>query len=177
MGWKQEAVLGVPEGQVGVMAYMQAGALFRALKFAVRRTRLEAYLISISLVAAATFLGMTVFNLVPGASLSLIYLIAIMITAQLYGLWPAILCSFLGILAWDFFFTSPYFSLELESERDVFTLIFFLITALVMSGITAVVRHQNRQLSLLADKNQNLYDFARELASIGSIEAITASKV
>jgi two-component system sensor histidine kinase KdpD len=173
MDTKREAKLSVPESHAGI-AHAQAGALLRTLRFAVRRTRLEAYLISISLVATATFLGMAAFNLVPGASLSLIYLVAIMITAQLYGLWPAILSSILGILAWDFFFTRPYFSLELESERDVFTLIFFLITALAMSGMTAVVRHQNRQLSLLADKNQNLYDFARELASIGSVAEITA---
>lgn len=165
--------MGVPESQAGV-AYAHPGALLGALKFAIQRTRLEAYLISMALVAAATFLGMAVFNLVPTASLSLIYLVAVMITAQLYGLWPAILCSILGILAWDFFFTLPYFTLELESERDVFTLIFFLITALVISGMTAVVRRQNGQLALLADKNRNLYDFAQELASFGSIEEITS---
>jgi two-component system, OmpR family, sensor histidine kinase KdpD len=173
MGREQEAKLGVPESQAGV-AYAHPGALLGALKFAIRRTRLEAYLIGMALVAAATFLGMAVFNLVPAASLSLIYLVAVMITAQLYGLWPAILCSILGILAWDFFFTLPYFTLELESERDVFTLIFFLITALVISGMTAVVRRQNGQLALLADKNRNLYDFAQELASFGSIEEITS---
>src|SRR3984957_4624964 len=146
--------------------------LLQAFKTAVRHPRLEAYLVSISLVVAATFLGMAVFNLVPEASLSLIYLVAIMISAQLYGLWPAILSSLLGILAWDFFFTQPYFSLELESDRDVFTLIFFMVTALIMSGMTAIVRHQNRQLALLATKNRNLYDFARDIASIGSIDEI-----
>jgi two-component system sensor histidine kinase KdpD len=153
---------------------LQARTMLRALKITVQQTRLEAYLISASLVAAATFFGMTVFNLVPGASLSLIYLVAVMISAQVYGLWPAILSSLLGILAWDFFFTQPYFSLELESERDVFTLIFFMITALTISGMTAVVRHQNSQLALLAKKNQNLYNFANELAPIGSVEEIVS---
>lgn len=157
-----------------VSARMQAIAFFRALKITLKQTRLEAYLISASLVAAATFVGMTVFNLVPEASLSLIYLVAIMISAQIYGLWPAILASVLGILAWDFFFTRPYFSLELESERDVFTLIFFMITALTMSGITGVVRYQNRQLVLLANKNKNLYDFANELAPIRTVEEIVS---
>jgi two-component system, OmpR family, sensor histidine kinase KdpD len=165
--------LSVREGDTA-SAHAQVGALFHALKFAVRRTNLEAYLISISLVVAATFLGMAVFNLVPEASLSLIYLVAIMISAQLYGLWPAILSSLLGILAWDFFFTRPYFSLELESERDVFTLIFFMVTALIMSGMTAIVRHQNRQLALLATKNRNLYDFTKDLASIGRVEEIVS---
>jgi two-component system sensor histidine kinase KdpD len=165
--------LSIYEGQTEP-AHAQAGPLFRTLKLAIRRTRLEAYLISLSLVVAATFLGLTVFNLVPAASLSLIYLIAVMISAQLYGLWPAILSSILGILAWDFFFTQPYFSLELASERDVFTLIFFMITALIMSGMTAVVKHQNKQLALLANRNQNLYDFAKDLASIGRVEEIVA---
>lgn len=149
-------------------------ALFHRLKSAIRQTRLEAYLVSVSLVATATFLGTTVFNLVPPASLSLIYLVAVMVSAQLYGLWPAILSSILGILAWDFFFTQPYFSLELASERDVFTLIFFMITALIMSGMTAVVKHQNGQLALLAAKNRSLYDFAKDLASLGRVEEIVA---
>ena len=153
-------------------ARARAEVPLRRLRSAIRRTRLEAYLISISLVAAATFLGMTAFNLVPAASLSLIYLVAVMISAQLYGLWPAILSSILGILAWDFFFTQPYFSLELASERDVFTLIFFMLAALIMSGMTAVVKHQNKQLALLANRNQNLYDFARDLASINRVEEI-----
>jgi two-component system sensor histidine kinase KdpD len=166
-----EYLLSIPEGSAA-SPYAQGGMLFQMLKSAVRHTRLEAYLVSISLIAAATFLCTAVFNLVPEASLSLIYLVAIMISAQLYGLWPAILSSLLGILAWDFFFTQPYFSLELESERDVFTLIFFMVTALIMSGMTAVVRHQNRQLALLATKNRNLYDFARDIASIGSIDEI-----
>jgi two-component system sensor histidine kinase KdpD len=165
--------LSIYEGQTA-SAGTQAGALFHKLKSAIRRTRLEAYLISISLVATATFLGMTAFNLVPAASLSLIYLVAVMVSAQLYGLWPAIFSSILGILAWDFFFTLPYFSLELASERDVFTLIFFMIAALIMSGMTAVVKHQNRQLALLATKNQNLYDFAKDLASISRVEEIVS---
>ena len=152
----------------------EAGTLFRWLKSTIRRTRLEAYLVSISLVATATFMATTAFDLVPAASLSLIYLVAIMISAQLYGLWPAILSSILGLLAWDFFFTQPYFSLEIESERDVFTLVFFMIAALIMSGMTAVVKHQNRQLALLANKNQNLYDFARDLAPIGRVEEIVS---
>jgi two-component system, OmpR family, sensor histidine kinase KdpD len=98
--------LSIYEGQTASIP-AQAGALSRRLKSAIGRTRLEAYLISIALVVAATFLGMTVFNLVPAASLSLIYLVAVMISAQLYGLWPAIFSSILGILAWDFFFTQP----------------------------------------------------------------------
>jgi two-component system sensor histidine kinase KdpD len=149
-------------------------ASFHRLKSAIRQTRLEAYLVSVSLVATATFLGATVFNLVPPASLSLIYLVAVMISAQLYGLWPAILSSILGIMAWDFFFTQPYFSLELASERDVFTLIFFMITALIMSGMTALVKHQNGQVALLAAKNRNLYDFAKDLASLSQVEEIVS---
>jgi two-component system sensor histidine kinase KdpD len=147
---------------------------WRAGAFSIRQTRFDAYLMSLSLVAAATFLSSAVFNLVPGASLSLIYLVGIMVSAQLYGLWPAIFASVLSILAWDFFFTEPYFSLALQSDRDLFTLIFFMITALTMSSVTALVRQQNRQLAVLANKNQTLYDFAKELAAIGSVEEITA---
>jgi two-component system sensor histidine kinase KdpD len=152
----------------------RAGALSTRIRSALQRTPFSAYLISAALVAVATILSKAALNLVPEASLSLIYLIAVMISAQLYGLWPAIISSLLGLLAWDFFFTRPYFSLEISSERDVFTLLFFMITALIMSGMTSLVRRQNEELTLLASKNQNLYNFANGLATIDSVEEIAS---
>ena len=138
---------------------------------------LSAYVISAILVVVATFVSSSAVKLVPEASLSLIYLVAIMISAQLYGLWPAIISSLLGILAWDFFFARPYFSLNVASERDVFTLIFFMITALIISGMTSQVRRQNEELALLASKNQNLYHFTKELAQSNGVEAIASFAV
>jgi two-component system, OmpR family, sensor histidine kinase KdpD len=144
------------------------------LKLSLFGAHVNAYVISAILVGVATFVCSSAVKLVPEASLSLIYLVAIMISAQLYGLWPAILSSLLGILAWDFFFTKPYFSLNVASERDVFTLIFFMITALTISGMTSQVRRQNAALAMLASKNQNLYHFSKELAQINGVEAIAS---
>jgi two-component system sensor histidine kinase KdpD len=157
-----------------IPAPTRAEALSTGFRFALQRTPFSAYLISAALVAVATILSRAAFNLVPEASLSLIYLLAVMISAQLYGLWPAIISSLLGLLAWDFFFTRPYFSFEISSERDVFTLIFFMVAALIMSGMTSQVRRQNRELALLASKNQNLYSFANGLATIDTVGEIAS---
>jgi two-component system, OmpR family, sensor histidine kinase KdpD len=154
--------------------YAHAGAPKNRLQFTLPKPNLAAYLTSAALIAAATLVSSAAFNLVPEASLSLIYLVAIMISAQLYGLWPAILSSLLGILAWDFFFTKPYFELAISSEQDVFTLIFFMITALIMSGVTSLVRRQNRDLTLFARRKQDLYNFTNELATIDSVEEIAS---
>src|SRR5580700_7220154 len=99
-------------------AHTRVGALSTRFRSTLQKATVSAYLISAALVAVATILSRAAFNLVPEASLSLIYLVAIMISAQLYGLWPAIISSLLGILAWDFFFTKPYFSLDVASETD-----------------------------------------------------------
>jgi two-component system sensor histidine kinase KdpD len=147
-----------------------AGALVRLAQ----NTDLRSYLISAALIVIATFISNMAFGLVPESSLTLIYLIAVVISAQYCGLWPSILAALLGLLAWDFFFTAPYFSLNIASDKDIFTLAFFLIVALIISGMTSLVRNQNRQLAKLANNNKTLYEIAKELATINSVEEIAS---
>lgn len=132
---------------------------------------------SLVLVGVATLISALAFGFVPDASLTLIYLLAIVISAQRYGLSQAVLASLVAILAWDYFFTEPYFSLELSSERDVFTLIFFMIVALIVSGMTAHIRQQNFHLSEFASKNAHLYAFIQGLGKIGTMEEIASYTV
>ncbi len=134
--------------------------------------RLGAYLASVALVGVATSISYFVFGITSYASLPLIYLIAIVLSAQRYGLWPSIMASVLSVLAWDYFFTLPYFDLAISDERDLFALIIFLIVALLVSGMTANIQQQNKQLAQLASKNAQLYAFSQNLATIGTIETI-----
>lgn len=151
---------------------MEEASLLRQAKSLYRRLDLGAYLVSAALVCIAILVSAAAFPLVSGASLTLIFLIAIAVSAQRYGLWPSILASTLSVISWDYFFTLPYFSLELSSERDIYTLTIFFVVALSVSGMNALIHHKNRQLALLAAKNSSLYVFAKDLAAIDSVEEI-----
>jgi len=126
--------------------------VFQWIKSSLRRFNLGDYLKSIAFVGIATLVSGIAFGFVPQASLTLIYLIAIVLGAQRYGLRQAIVASVLAIFAWDYFFTQPYHSLEISSCRDIFTLMFFMIVALLVSGMTAHIRQQNIRLGQLAEK-------------------------
>jgi two-component system sensor histidine kinase KdpD len=152
-------------------------ALLYRIRSFVQRLSFKNSLKSVALVAVATLFSALAFGFVPDASLTLVYLMAIVISAQRYGLWQAVFASLIAILAWDYFFTQPYFSLEVSSRRDVFTLIFFMIVALIVSGMNAHIRRQNFHLSHLASQNARLYAFIQGLGIIDTVEEIAAYTV
>jgi two-component system sensor histidine kinase KdpD len=133
---------------------------------------LISYCTSVGFVTIATLLGMLAVRVVHYASLTLIYLLAVLIAAQRYGLRQAIFTSVLSILAWDYFFTVPYFSFVIEKQSDVFALIVFLSVALLVSATTARIQAQNKQLATLARSKTQLYAFSQELAAVKKPEEL-----
>jgi two-component system sensor histidine kinase KdpD len=132
------------------------------------------YLTSVGLVTAATAVAELTFNITSAAGLTPFFLVAVVIAAQRHGLWPAVFASFLGVLSWDYFFTVPYYSLEIDSARDIFALITFLIVALVVSGMTAQIRHQNERLGNLADSIAGLYRLSQEFSQLATVDELAS---
>ena len=130
------------------------------------------YLVGVALVAAATLVSYAVVSAVRTPDLTLIYLIAVVLAARHYGLWPSIWVSVLSMLAWDFFFTSPAFSLYMSDDRDIFSLSMFMTAALIVSAMTSNIRFQNGQLAQQADNNAQLYVFSERLAVIRTVDEI-----
>jgi two-component system sensor histidine kinase KdpD len=78
------------------------------------------------------------------------------------------------VLCWDYFFTRPYYSLELADPRDVFALVAFLIVALVVSAMTEQIRRQNENLSTLAQSIAASYNLSQMLSRLASAEEIAS---
>ena len=79
----------------------------RALAVDVRRMR--GYVAAVVLVFVAIGFG-AVLRRLPHANLSLLFLLAVLIVAAVWGLWPSIFASALSFLALNFFFTVPLYS-------------------------------------------------------------------
>jgi two-component system, OmpR family, sensor histidine kinase KdpD len=105
------------------------------------------------------------------SNLIMIYLLGVMITATGCGRGPAVLNSFLSVLAFDFFFVPPRFSFTVEEAQFIVTFIVMFLVAVVISHLadrlrqqTLVARHQERQANAM-------HGLSRQLASIrGSLE-------
>ncbi|RMV05882.1 Sensor protein KdpD, partial [Pseudomonas coronafaciens pv. coronafaciens] len=74
-------------------------------------------------------------------NISLIFLAAVLLVAVRSSMGPALACAGLSFLAYDFLFIPPSFSLNIQREEDVLTLLFFLL----MSALTGKLAARQRR--------------------------------
>ncbi len=114
---------------------------------------------------AATGLGVAIDHWLPVASISVAYLLAVMVVAMRFGLRPAILASLVSFFAFNFFFTEPRFTLAVSDVQNLLTLVFFLIAAFIVSGMASRLRTQVKASRESARRTANLYDFGRKVTA------------
>ncbi len=102
--------------------------------------RLHPFAGSLCLVLGAFAVALPINLLVQGSGFSRVFLVAVLISGATYGLWPSLFATLISVLIYDFFFTTPYYSLTMDSTADVINLILFAIIAVIISTLTARVR-------------------------------------
>jgi two-component system, OmpR family, sensor histidine kinase KdpD len=105
-------------------------------------------------------------------SLVLPFLITIMLTATAYGLLPSLLASALSVLAFDFFFLPPLYSLNVSEPDDIMRLVVFATAALIVSNLAAYARAQAVTASRRAEVAEDLYRFGRQLAGAATLREV-----
>jgi two-component system sensor histidine kinase KdpD len=98
-------------------------------------------------------------------NISLIYLLVILWLATVFGSVPAFLASVLAFLAYDFFFIAPVHRLTVDDPAEWVTLGVFLITALVLGQLTALVQSRAREARESQQRTATLYALAQLIAS------------
>ena len=73
----------------------------------------------------------------PASDLSMLYLIAVLATAILFGRGPAILSSVGSFLAFDWFFVTPRYTFTVADPREWITLFLLLLTGIITSELAA----------------------------------------
>ena len=108
---------------------------------------------------------------VPVLSLAVLYLFAVLPVAVVWGLAYAIPVSIASMLAFNFFFLPPLYTLTLQDSRNWFALAVFVVTAIVVSELAARTRRQARESALLAEVATSLL---RRGEVSGELERIAA---
>jgi two-component system sensor histidine kinase KdpD len=143
------------------------------------RRRLSGVLASVVLVAVVTGVIELLEPHVPVLSLGVLYLFAVLPVAVVWGLAYAVPVAVVSMLAFNFFFLPPHFTLELADSRNWLVLAVFLVTAVVVSELAALSRRQARESALLAEIATSLLERGQvsgELDRIGE-EAARALQV
>jgi len=132
------------------------------------------YLAATVLVGVA-MLAALAFQRLPHANLSLLFLLAVLVVAAVWGLWPSIFGSALGFLALNFFFTTPRYTFTVEEEGDVATLVFFLAMASLTGNLAARMRSEMAASRQALDRVSTLLDFSSRVGSaVDANQALTA---
>jgi two-component system sensor histidine kinase KdpD len=95
---------------------------------------------------------------------------AVLVSAVAWGLLPSLFASVLSVLAYNFFFLEPRYTLTVEDPANVVALFFFLTAAIIVSNLTAATRRQVVTARLRAKTTAELYAFSRKVAGIGALD-------
>lgn len=111
------------------------------------------------------------------STIALLYLLPVLLSTTMWGLWPGVLSSIAAFLSYNFFFLKPYYTFTVHNTQDLVALVIFLAVAIVISqlvgrtraGLAAAVARENEtiylyQLSLELAGANSLYEVASVLA-------------
>jgi two-component system sensor histidine kinase KdpD len=132
--------------------------------------RVEPYLGSAVLVAAALGVGLLLKQFIDVQSISLVFLTEVLCSAIVWGLWPSLFAAIASMLAYNFFFLPPLYTFTVADPENVLALFFFLIVAIIVSNLTARTRTQVVTARLRAKTTAELYAFSRKVAGIGDLD-------
>ncbi len=130
----------------------------------------RAYFGSLAFVAVSLGVALLLHQMLGLASVAMTFLTAVLVSAVVYGLWPALFASFVSVLAYNFFFLPPIYTFTIADPENVVALFFFGITAVIASNLTARVRAQAIVARQRARTTEELYQFSRKLAGAANLD-------
>jgi two-component system sensor histidine kinase KdpD len=137
--------------------------------------RRDAYKLLIALVsvAAITAVFRVGLRLTNPTTTALTYLLVVLITAAVSGLWVAILTSVVADLFLNYFFMPPFGTFIIADAENWVALFVFFAVSVIASQLSAAVRHREREATARRDELGRLFDLSRDvLRTTDSTEAI-----
>ncbi len=132
----------------------------------------QAYLLATVYVVIALMVGALLDQFLDVRNLALVFLMAVLTSAVMHGLRPALYSSVLGSLAFNFFFLPPRYTFTISDPESVLALFFFFGVAIIASNLTATVQRQAAAARHRARTTEDLYLFSKKLAGTGTLDDV-----
>lgn len=118
-------------------------------------------------IAVATLIAWPISRVdaIPGDAITVLYLLAVMITGAREGLVASLVACLVGFLAYNFFYTEPYFTLLVGRGADIVSLVVFLVGALFTGTLASRLSAQVESMRAAQIRTETLFAFARKIAS------------
>ena len=137
-----------------------------------RLGRAKGYLWSVLGVAVITGVGWAIRPYLDITNVALFYLLPVLVAAVRWGKGPSLLASFLGVLAFDFFFVPPVFSFSVSDVRYIFTFVIFLIVGVVTASMAARIRNELEKTRQEEKRTLALYSLSRQIAAKADLDEV-----
>ena len=102
----------------------------------------------------------------------MLFLVAVLLIAVNFGIWPAIYASVLSFLVYNFFFIPPLYTFTIAEPYELLALVIFLIVAVITSALAGRVREQATVSASRMRAMRRLYEFTRRLSGLASFDAV-----
>jgi two-component system sensor histidine kinase KdpD len=123
-------------------------------------------------VAVALGIGKLLTEFTQFPNISVVFLLAVLLTAVNFGVWPAIYASALSFAAFNFFFIDPLYTFTIAEPYELLALVTFLIVAVVTSALAGRVRQQAKVSTSRMRAMRRLYEFTRRLSGLATLDAV-----
>ncbi|MFC0219965.1 ATP-binding protein [Pseudochelatococcus lubricantis] len=137
-----------------------------------RRFELAPYIWSLAYVGIATGVGTLLFRFLDVRNIALVFLIAVLASAETWGLRPALFSSVVSAFAFNFFFLQPLYTLDIGDPESVIAFSFFLGVAVIASNLAGRVQRQIALARRRARTTEGLYQFSKKLTRAGTLEDV-----
>lgn len=128
----------------------------------VRLSRVLPYALGSLAVAVATAVEFRIPN-VNLSTVSLSFLLIVLLTAASAGLRTAIFVSILSTLAFNYFFLPPIYTFTVADTRNWVALFAFLVTAIIASQLAERARRQTEKANQRRHEVEQLYNLSQQL--------------
>lgn len=135
----------------------------------------QATLISSITLASALLLGLALHAVdVSDANIVLVFLLSVAVIAYLTGPVASLTSSVVAVLLFNYFFTDPRFTLDVNDPGYLVTFGVMLIISLTISGLVGRIRAQERTAAHRAELNDVLFRVSRRLGpTAGTMQVAT----
>jgi two-component system sensor histidine kinase KdpD len=118
------------------------------------------YLSALAMVAGATVVALIVKHSIAAPNLTLIYVLPVVVAGVAFGWGPSLAAVIAGVLAFDFFFTEPYYSFTIDSPADIWAAAMLLVVATIVTTVAAGSRRRALEARRAAEQAEALQDLA-----------------
>ena len=130
------------------------------------------FLYAAAAVVMALAIGEVLTTLTPIPNLSMVFLLAVLMTAMSFGMWPAIFASVLSFFAYNFFFIPPLYTFTVAEPYELLALVIFLVVAVISSALAGRVREHARVATNRTRAMRRLYEFTRRLSGLATLDGV-----